>query len=177
MERKLVKIGEAAALIGSTPATLRKWESTGELLPARKTKGGTRYYAVADLLALGGAGAPTICYARVSGQDQKSDLMNDEPAKQAERLVVITDTIPVQKQRKAVEKAIKQTLARMLPAGVTYDLLHHPSCSNYGLQVADYCNWAVLRKWQRGKTFYYDKLRRRLFSESDIFRLGAVTWY
>jgi len=38
-----VKIGEAAALIGSTLATLRKWEATGELLPARKTKGGTRY--------------------------------------------------------------------------------------------------------------------------------------
>lgn len=42
MERKLVKIGEAASLIGSTPATLRKWEETGELLPAHKTKGGTR---------------------------------------------------------------------------------------------------------------------------------------
>ena len=74
MERKLVKIGEAAALIGSTPATLRKWEATGELIPARKTKGGTRYYAVADLLALGDADAPTICYARVSSHDQKSDL-------------------------------------------------------------------------------------------------------
>ena len=47
MERKLVKIGEAAALIGST---------------------------VADLLALGDTDAPTICYARVSSQDQKSDL-------------------------------------------------------------------------------------------------------
>lgn len=74
MERKLVKIGEAAALIGSTPATLRKWETTGELLPARKTKGGTRYYAVADLLALGDADAPTLCYARVSSHDQKTDL-------------------------------------------------------------------------------------------------------
>jgi putative resolvase len=74
MERKLVKIGEAAELIGSTPATLRKWEATGELLPSRKTKGGTRYYAVADLLALGDADAPTICYARVSSHDQKSDL-------------------------------------------------------------------------------------------------------
>ena len=74
MERKLVKIGEAAALIGSTPATLRKWETTGELLPARKTKGGTRYYAVTDLLALGDADAPTIGYARVSSNDQKTDL-------------------------------------------------------------------------------------------------------
>lgn len=74
MEKKLVKIGEAAAMIGSTPATLRKWEETGELLPARKTKGGTRYYAVSDLLALGDAEAPTICYARVSSHDQKADL-------------------------------------------------------------------------------------------------------
>jgi hypothetical protein len=35
MERKRVKIGEAAALIGSPPAPLPKWEATGELLPAR----------------------------------------------------------------------------------------------------------------------------------------------
>jgi DNA-binding transcriptional MerR regulator len=37
MEKKLVKIGEAAALIGSTPATLRKWEETGELLKELQT--------------------------------------------------------------------------------------------------------------------------------------------
>ena len=75
MERRLVKIGEAATLIGSTPNTLRKWEQTGELLPARKTKGGTRYYAVSDLLALGSVDAPTIGYARVSSHDQKNDLV------------------------------------------------------------------------------------------------------
>jgi len=74
MEKKLVKIGEAAKMIGSTPATLRKWEATGELLPARKTKGGTRYYAINDLLALGDVDAPTIGYARVSSHDQKDDL-------------------------------------------------------------------------------------------------------
>lgn len=74
MEKKLVKIGEAAALLGSTPAALRKWEATGELIPARKTKGGTRYYAVADLLGLGDEDAPTVCYARVSSHDQKADL-------------------------------------------------------------------------------------------------------
>lgn len=74
MEKRLVKIGEAAKLIGSTPGTLRKWEFSGELLPARKTKGGTRYYSVADLLSIGDQDAPTVCYARVSSQDQKEDL-------------------------------------------------------------------------------------------------------
>lgn len=70
-----MKIGEAASMIGSTPATLRRWEETGELLPARKTKGGTRYYSTSDLLSLGNVDAPTICYARVSSNDQKDDLV------------------------------------------------------------------------------------------------------
>ena len=71
MDARLLKIGEAARLIGSTPDTLRKWEAIGKLLPARKTRGGTRYYAVADLLELTNEGAPTIAYARVSSHDQK----------------------------------------------------------------------------------------------------------
>ena len=53
MEKRLVKIGEAANLLGCSVSTLRKWEASGELIPARKTAGGTRYYAVADLLGLG----------------------------------------------------------------------------------------------------------------------------
>jgi len=74
MENKLVKIGIAAKMLGTTPGTLRKWEETGELLPFRKTAGGTRYYAVSDLLELQTSDTPTVCYARVSSHDQKEDL-------------------------------------------------------------------------------------------------------
>lgn len=74
MDKKLVKIGEAAKLLGTSPDTLRKWEVCGELLPKRKTKGGTRYYDVAELLNLGDEDAPTVCYARVSNHDQKEAL-------------------------------------------------------------------------------------------------------
>ena len=83
MEKRLVKIGAAAELIGTTPAQLRKWEATGELPPARKTKGGTRYYAIADLLGLANEAAPTICYARVSSHDQKADLDRQHAALEA----------------------------------------------------------------------------------------------
>ena len=44
------------------------------MLPARKTRGGTRYYAIADLLGLTSEDAPTVAYARVSSHDQKADL-------------------------------------------------------------------------------------------------------
>lgn len=74
MENRLLKIGEAAKILGTTPGTLRKWESAGELVPARKTKGGTRYYAYNDLVGLNSSELPTIAYARVSSSDQKADL-------------------------------------------------------------------------------------------------------
>ena len=41
---KIIKVGEAAKILGMNTATLRAWEKTGELLPFRKSKKGTRYY-------------------------------------------------------------------------------------------------------------------------------------
>ncbi len=73
-EPRLVKIGKAAQILGTTPGTLRKWEETGELLPTRKTKGGTRYYDAASLMGLEHQDVPTIAYARVSSHDQKDEL-------------------------------------------------------------------------------------------------------
>ena len=80
---RLVKIGEAARLLGTKPVTLRKWERTGELLPARKSRAGTRYYAVSDLLGVANEAAPTLCYARVSRHDQKADLDRQQAALEA----------------------------------------------------------------------------------------------
>ena len=74
MEKRLAKIGEAAALLGVSVDILRKWEKSGELLPDRKTKGGTRFYDAAKRLALGDSDYPAVCYARVSSHDQKHDL-------------------------------------------------------------------------------------------------------
>ena len=87
-----------------------------------------------------------------------------------EEVIVITDTIPVQKKRRAIEKAIRKTLVEMLPAEMRYRVLHHQSRSHYGLQVADYCCWAVFRKCQKGETEYYDQISAALRSEIDIFR-------
>lgn len=83
MGGRLVKIGKAAEMLGTTPEVLRKWERTGELLPARKTRGGTRDYAVADLLGSANEAAPTLCHARVSGRDRKADLDRQQAALEA----------------------------------------------------------------------------------------------
>lgn len=85
-------------------------------------------------------------------------------------VIVITDAIPVNKRRKAVEKAVRTTLGRMLPPGMNYRVLHHQSRSHYGLQVADYCCWAVFRKWQRGESVWYDRIKPAVCNEFEILR-------
>ena len=72
---RLIRIGEAAKLLGVSVQTLRRWERSGQLLPDRKTDAGTRYYEKYKILGLD-ATKPTITlgYARVSSHDQKEDL-------------------------------------------------------------------------------------------------------
>ena len=94
-----------------------------------------------------------------------------------DEVIVITDTIPIQKKRQAVEKAIKSVLSKMLPPGMRYRILHHASRSHYGLQVADYCNWAVFRKWQKGEVEFYNRIKPAIRSEFDIFRAGTKHYY
>jgi hypothetical protein len=92
-------------------------------------------------------------------------------------VIVITDSIPVSRKREAVEKAVKQTLSRMLPAGTKYRILHHASKSCVSLQVADYCSWAIFRKWERGDSRSYELIRAGIRSEFNIFRSGSRYYY
>lgn len=72
---RFIKVGEAAKLLGITPQTLRRWEETGQLLPDKKTKGGTRYYDVDRLLGVSvKESSLTYAYARVSSETQREDL-------------------------------------------------------------------------------------------------------
>jgi predicted site-specific integrase-resolvase len=72
---RFVKIGRAASILGVSIQTLRRWEETNQLVPDRKTEGGTRFYNLDKLLGLKHPTANlTIGYARVSSHDQKNDL-------------------------------------------------------------------------------------------------------
>ncbi len=92
-------------------------------------------------------------------------------------IIVFTDRIPINKKRKAIEKAVKMTLAKHLPKEVRYRIFHHASKSNMDLQIADYCNWAVYRKWDRGDEMFYKALRSAIKSEFDIFQTGKTYHY
>lgn len=49
---KSLTVGEAAAQLGVTPATLRNWDRSGKLKPHRHPINGYRIYANAEIEAL-----------------------------------------------------------------------------------------------------------------------------
>ncbi len=93
------------------------------------------------------------------------------------KLIIFTDSIPVKKKKRAIEKGIKKTLASMVKGGLEYRIYHHQSKSNLNLQVVDYINWAIYRKWEEGDVRSYDLVRNIIDGELDVFQRGSITYY
>jgi excisionase family DNA binding protein len=73
----MISIKEASRILGVTEKTLRIWEKEGKI-KSERTEGGHRRYEISDLLKSKKGEMLTICYARVSSQDQKGDLKRQE---------------------------------------------------------------------------------------------------
>ena len=52
-----------------------------------------------------------------------------------------------------------------------------PAASDPCLQVADYCAWAVMKKWERGDNRSFDLIKDRVTYEYDLFRTGKDHYY
>ncbi len=134
----LIRIGAAARILGVTPQTLRKWESTGYLAPLRKSPGGTRYYSAGQLLGLQSDDLPSVCYARVSSHDQKSDLDRQQVllesycAAHGWSSLVIRDLGSGMNYRK---KGLHQLLELILERRMGRLVLTHQDCCRFGAEL------------------------------------------
>lgn len=76
----MYSIGKFAKEIGVNVQTLRNWHNSGELVPAKITQGGTRYYSEQQLKDYLNNGEmikkEVVIYSRVSNAGQKDDLQN-----------------------------------------------------------------------------------------------------
>jgi putative resolvase len=86
MTDEFYSIGKFAKLVGKSIRTLQRWDRDGILL-ANRTATGRRFYTLAQYhQVVRTSPAPekeiqkNICYTRVSGNDQKNDLMSQKHA-------------------------------------------------------------------------------------------------
>jgi Protein of unknown function (DUF3800) len=92
-------------------------------------------------------------------------------------VVVVTDSFPDIKKRRAMEKAVKTTLKPLVPSGTTYYLYQHQSRADINLQIADYFSWAIYRKWENNDLRSYDLIKAAVKAEGDLFAGGDKVYY
>ena len=88
-----------------------------------------------------------------------------------EHVVVITDSLPLQRDRKALAKAFRTAIRQSL-RGRPFTILHHASAAHAGLQAVDYCTWAVQRKL-KGDGRPYELIRDWIRAEWEAFTRGT----
>jgi hypothetical protein len=94
----------------------------------------------------------------------------------ADQLHVVAATLGTKKKRITFEDAVrdvcKQTLAKS-----DFRTSFWPSMADPCLQVADYCTWAIQRKWETGCTLSYDLISDRIDREYDLWQRGKTHYY
>ena len=85
-----------------------------------------------------------------------------------EEVIAIADTIPFKRRRKIAREDIRTALKQALPDSAKWQILHHASSSHYGLQIADYCCWAMYQKWEKNKSEWFDRISPSVCHEVNI---------
>lgn len=94
-----------------------------------------------------------------------------------DHICIMTDRVPVQKKRAAIIGAMKRNLKTLLQGKTKYSLTSMDSKSDFGLQAADYCSWALYRSWTNGDEQYRDKIASSVKHEEDFFHNGKRVYY
>jgi hypothetical protein len=87
-----------------------------------------------------------------------------------EPIILVTDRLPIKRKREAVEKALRSFLRNDLGSR-PFTIVHHSSAAHLCLQAADYCIWAIYRKWSLGDDRSYNLIRPFVKSEVNVFEL------
>jgi|DewCreStandDraft_1066081.scaffolds.fasta_scaffold01416_17 hypothetical protein len=91
-------------------------------------------------------------------------------------LLVVVSSIGTKRKAASFQRAVQQVLERTVPTA-RFSAAFWEACTDPCLQVADYCCWAVKRKWENGDPSWYRYISRKVASEFALFREGQRRFY
>ncbi len=97
-------------------------------------------------------------------------------ASHSDELLVIAASIGIKRKLRHFRYAIEDIVELTSPTqAIRIDMW--PASVDPCLQVADYCSWAIQRKWEIGDTRSYDRIQSKIRSEFDLLRAGTTYYY
>jgi Protein of unknown function (DUF3800) len=93
-----------------------------------------------------------------------------------DELLVIAASLGTKKKRIAFHNAVSDVVGQV--ANVTsVETASWPAETDYCLQAADYCSWAMQRKWERGDDSWYKMIQPQVRTEFDLWSPGKTLYY
>ena len=93
----------------------------------------------------------------------------------APELLVTAATIGTRRERAAFLSSIENVMRQTVPGKHSTNFC--PAAADPCVQVADYCAWAIQRKWERDDPRSYDLIKDRITYEYDLWQRGDVHYY
>jgi len=93
-----------------------------------------------------------------------------------DELMVVAASITTKNKRSIFTEAVNDVIEQCSPSS-KFVVACWPTASDPCLQVADYCCWAIQRKWESGDSRAYDLIKGKLKSEFELWRWGSTKYY
>lgn len=94
-----------------------------------------------------------------------------------DQVIIVLSSIFDANKRELIKKTIKIYLKQKFIK--PFYLYFHECRSDKNTQIADYCCWAIYRKWTDGEMRPYNAVKKgnKIKSEFDIFQTGTIIYY
>jgi hypothetical protein len=91
-------------------------------------------------------------------------------------LLITAASVGTRKQQ-AIFTSTVNDVVQQVATGNRWSTYFCPSAADPCLQVADYCAWAIQKKWERNDFRSYDLIRHKIRREYDLWSHGTKTYY
>lgn len=97
-------------------------------------------------------------------------------ARPTDRLFVAAASLGTKKKRGTFHAAVDDVVRQVSPCR-SHRVAFWPAASDPCLQVADYCTWAIQRRWERNDDRSHTLIRSKIQSEFDVWQRGTTLYY
>ncbi len=109
-------------------------------------------------------------YFHLSGVAQKISVSKED------EILFTTASIGTKKDQTAFTNAVNDVVQQRV-FWSSWKTHFCPSQADPCLQIADYCTWAIQRKWERGDSRSYDLVSHLIYHEHETWKNGSTHHY
>jgi hypothetical protein len=96
--------------------------------------------------------------------------------KDADKLFITTAALGSNKTRAAFKNAVNNAIQQIIPRQ-KWECSFLDSAKEPLLWAADYCAWAIQRKWERNDVQSHSLIHKKIKTEFDLWKYGTKVYY